>query len=281
VSAAPSVLSGVLMGAGVAVVLDRSRRRRQVSDGAHPSPSIQGAHRRAVAYLARRLELARSQDLAVTATSATSLAAAQLTGCVLGAAAAGGVGAAAGLVGHSPGSIGAVVLVALGALVGVVLPRLGLPAAARRRRRDMVAALSALADLVTVLLAGGAGIETALVAAAGAGQGWAFEQFRSTIERARLGRRSVWDALGELGLQLGVDELVEFAAAVSLAARHGARVASSLAARAEVVRSQLLADVEAQAQSATERMGLPAVGMFAGLLFLLGYPAVQLILGSH
>jgi Flp pilus assembly protein TadB len=91
----------------------------------------------------------------------------------------------------------------------------------------------------------------------------------------------VWDALGELGLQLGVDELVEFAAAVSLAARHGARVASSLAARAEVVRSQLLADVEAQAQSATERMGLPAVGMFAGLLFLLGYPAVQLILGSH
>ena len=41
---------------------------------------------------------------------------------------------------------------------------------------------------------------------------------------------------------------------------------------------QFLAEMEATAQSATERMSLPVVLLFTGFLVLLGYPAMSLIL---
>jgi hypothetical protein len=41
-----------------------------------------------------------------------------------------------------------------------------------------------------------------------------------------------------------------------------------------------MARVEADAQSASERMGLPTVLMFVAFLALLGYPAVQQIAGT-
>ena len=48
-------------------------------------------------------------------------------------------------------------------------------------------ALSSYLDLVDVVLAGGAGIETALEAAAEAGDGWAFAEIRGAlVEKPRL-----------------------------------------------------------------------------------------------
>lgn len=178
----------------------------------------------------------------------------------------------------APSALAPLVLVAVG--VGLVVPGLVLRSQARRRRLAFGHALSAYLDLVGVLLAGGAGVETSLMAAAEAGDGWAFTSMRDALVRARAHRRSPWEALGELGRHLDVTELVDLAATVQLAGTQGARVRSSLTARAAAVRDRHLAHVEAEAQAATERMGLPMVLVFIGFIALLGYPALSLIVGG-
>jgi tight adherence protein C len=163
---------------------------------------------------------------------------------------------------------------------GFVLPDLLLRQRADARRAAFRHALSSFLDLVNVLLAGGAGIETSLHAAADAGDGWAFEQLREALERARTMRQSPWRTLIDLGDRLGVGELTEIAASVQLAGEQGARVKLSLNAKAAALRARQMARVEADAHAATERMGLPTVLMFLGFMVLLGYPAMQQISGA-
>jgi Flp pilus assembly protein TadB len=169
------------------------------------------------------------------------------------------------------------VLTVCAVAIGFVTPDLTLKAQAGRRRAAFRQALSSYLDLVNVLLAGGAGIETSLEAAAEAGDGWAFTQIRNALVRARTLRQSPWECFVELGRVIQVDELSEIAASVKLAGQQGARVKLSLAARAATLRGHQMAAIEAAAQSATERMGLPTVLMFVGFIGLLGYPAVQQI----
>lgn len=169
---------------------------------------------------------------------------------------------------------------AAGGAVGLTLPGAVLRRRARQRRLAFGHALSTFLDLVSVLLAGGAGIETSLTAAADAGDGWAFTLLRNELIRARTRRHTPWDGLADLGRRLGVSELVDLAATVRLAGEHGARVRSSLTTRAAAVRERHLARVEADAQAATERMGLPMVLVFVGFIALLGYPALTSITGG-
>ena len=177
--------------------------------------------------------------------------------------------------------VGGVVVVALvAACGGFLLPDLLLRDAARHRRRAFSAALSSYLDLVNVVLAGGSGTETALEAAAEAGDGWAFVELRSALSRSRALRRSPWDCLADLGDELGIAELQELAASVRLAGQQGARVRASLAAKAASLRGHQLASIEAAAQSASERMALPTVLLFTGFLLFIGYPAVAEILGT-
>ena len=166
------------------------------------------------------------------------------------------------------------------ALGGFVLPDLGIHADAEARRRDFRHALSSFLDLVVIALAGGGGVETALADAAGIGEGWAFDQLRRTLDQARLARTSPWAALEHLGDQLGVAELGELAASVGLAGTEGAKVRSSLAAKAASLRSHQLADAETVAQAATERMSLPVVLLFAGFLCFIGFPAIERVMAG-
>lgn len=163
------------------------------------------------------------------------------------------------------------------AVGGFMLPDHLLAEAADRRRRGFRHALSSYLDLVNVILAGGGGIETALYAAAGAGDGWAFSELRRNLDRARLTRRSPWDAFAELGGQLGVAELEELAASVALAGDRGARIRRSLAAKADSLRGHQLAETEAAAKGATERMTIPVAVMLLGFLVFIAYPAVEQI----
>jgi Flp pilus assembly protein TadB len=185
--------------------------------------------------------------------------------------AAGGVDTSMGLV---------LAAVVLGPPLGLVIPDLTIRSQARARRNAFRHALSSYLDLVNVLLAGGAGVETALEAAADAGDGWSFEAIRAALTRSRTLRTSPWDCFADLGRRIGVDELGELAASVQLAGQQGARIRTSLVAKAASLRSHQMARIEADAQSATERMGLPTVLMFVGFLVLLGYPAVQMIVAG-
>lgn len=163
------------------------------------------------------------------------------------------------------------------AVAGWVLPDHGLAEQAERRRKAFRHALSSYLDLVNVIIAGGGGIQTALYTAAEAGDGWAFAAIRRSLDRARLTQRSPWDTFADLSDDLGVPELAELAAAVSLAGTHGARIRSSLAAKADTLRGHQVAETEAAAESATERMTIPVAVLLFGFLVFVAYPAVQQI----
>lgn len=188
--------------------------------------------------------------------------------------------AALSLLGMAPGVGVAVVGISAAVVGGVVLPGELVRRRARQQRLAFGHALSTFLDLIGVLLAGGAGIETSLSAAAHAGDGWAFALLRDELVRARTRRMSPWAGLRDLGERLGIVDLIDLAVTVQLAGEHGARVRNSLTSRAAAVRERHLAQVEAQAQAATERMGLPMVLVFVGFVALLGYPALSLITGG-
>ncbi|MGF1425024.1 type II secretion system F family protein [Kitasatospora sp. LaBMicrA B282] len=153
-------------------------------------------------------------------------------------------------------------------------PDLSLRQRADRYRAEVRHALSMFLDLTVVALSGGAGVEQALTAAAAAGHGPAFTAFRRALSQAELTRTPPWEPLGELGERLGVPELSELAATTALAGQEGARVKASLTSKAATLRAHLLAEAEAEAASATERMSLPVVVLSAGFLLFIGYPAL-------
>ena len=174
-----------------------------------------------------------------------------------------------------PVPIGVIAVLSLAtAAAGFLMPDLFLRDEAVKRRRAFRHALSSYLDLVNVLLAGGAGIETALHAAADAGDGWGYQTIRAELRRARLTGQSPWDAFGQLGARFGINEMAELAASVSLAGSHGARIRSSLAAKADTLRGHQVAETEAAAEAATERMTVPVAVLLFGFLVFIAYPAV-------
>lgn len=220
----------------------------------------------------------RAEDLAVTRTSVEAHVLAKLSyalaGFVVvllltGALAAAGVGVVAGA---------GVVVAAVVAAGGYVLPDLALVDRARDARRAWRHAYGAYLDLVELMVAAGAGPEGALADAAEVGDGPAFEAIRSALAEAKRSRHlSVWQALGELGHNVGIVELGQLAASATLVADEGARIRDSLAAQADSLRSAQLAAAEAEAESATEHMTLPLMVLLIAFLVFIGYPAVAAI----
>ncbi len=170
----------------------------------------------------------------------------------------------------------AVASAALGA-VGFLYAEIPLRERVEQRRLAFRHAFSSYLDLVTIVLAGGGGVETALVSAAESGGGWAFGEINQALNRARLTKRSPWDGLDDLGEQLGIEELRELAASVRLAGQDGARVRSSVAAKADSLRGHQMAEVEARAEAASERMLVPVILLTLGLILFIGFGAVSTI----
>ena len=169
--------------------------------------------------------------------------------------------------------------VALGlAVAGFFVPDMVLRHDAERARREVRAALSAYLDLVVIILAGGAGTETALFDAATVGTGPGYEAIRRALEGCRYSGTTPWAAFAHLGQRLGVEELRELAAAASLAGEHGAPVRDSLVAKATSLREHQLATAESDAEAATERMTIPLMMLLVGFVGFLGYPAFVRVL---
>ena len=178
-----------------------------------------------------------------------------------------------------PPAVGLLVLA--GAVAGWFLPDLKLKEQVVQRRKAFQYALSAYLDLVNVILAGGGGIETALVAAADAGDGWAFAKLRHALHRAQRINQPLWTAFDDLGAELGVAELRDLASSIGLAGAQGARIRASLAVKADTLRSHQISETEAAAEATTERMNLPTAVLLLGFLIFIVFPAVTAITGVN
>ncbi|RFU85201.1 type II secretion protein F [Streptomyces triticagri] len=185
-----------------------------------------------------------------------------------------------GLTGAGLGwQLSALASVAMGGVL-FMAPDLAVRSTARRRRQDLRHTLSVFLNLVVISLAGGAGIHQALQEASARPHGWGAAQLRRALTASEVGRSNVWHELGELGTRTGVRELTELASTVALAGSEGAKIRVSLEAKAGAMRTRSLTEADGAAQSATERMSLPLVVLFAGFLIFIGYPALQSVLAG-
>ena len=163
---------------------------------------------------------------------------------------------------------------------GFVAPDYLIRSEAAQRRQEMVRALSAFLDLVSLSLAAGGGVEAALKEASMVGDGWAFTALRKALATAEISRVAPWQTLGQLGTELDVPALSGLSATLALAGSEGAKVRASLAARAATMRANGLAEAEGQANAATERMSLPVVVMGLGFMLMIGYPAMAHVMNG-
>ncbi|WP_413799847.1 type II secretion system F family protein [Streptomyces iranensis] len=156
-----------------------------------------------------------------------------------------------------------------------MLPDLEIRRDAADKRRDLRRVIGAYLDLVSMNLAGGRGLPEALMAAAAVSDGWALRRVRNTLADARITGISQWQALGNLGEEIGVEELKDLSASLGLVADDGAKVRESLASRAETMRHRELAEIEGSAGEKSQSMLVAQLLLCAGFLVFLIFPAAM------
>src|SRR5690606_1604541 len=171
----------------------------------------------------------------------------------------------------------------LAAGVFFFLPDLQIRKEAAARRRDFRHVVGAFLDLVSMNLAGGRGVPEALmmaVSVSGDQPNWAMARIRDALSGARIVGITPWQALGQLGEELNVDELRDLSAALGLVADDGAKVRSSLTARAATLRRRELAEIEGRAGERSQSMLVAQLLLCAGFVIFLSFPAAMKMLGS-
>jgi tight adherence protein C len=265
------------------VVLDRLHRPRQPA----PSPEASGSSvpRRLTQAMegsgtASALSRSVGADLRLLGMSETEYAVRRVVWPVAGALVAPGLAAFAFSLGIAVPVILVIVTSLALAVLGAMVPVVTVRSRARARRDDFTYALSGFVDLVAIALAGGLGVEEALVTCADTGQGWAFGELRRALAQAQLRNEAPWEAFTRLATELGVPELAELAASVTLAGKDGARVTTSITAKAKAMRAHAQARVEAAGHSASELMSVPLMLLLGGLVIFIAFPAAQSILSG-
>lgn len=156
-----------------------------------------------------------------------------------------------------------------------MLPDIEVRRDAAAKRRDLRRVVGAYLDLVAMNLAGGRGLPEALKTASEVSDGWALRRIHDALSDARITGQSQWQALGQLGAQLGVEELKDLSASLALVADDGAKVRASLASRAETMRHRELAEIEGSAGEKSQSMLVAQLMLCAGFLVFLIFPAAM------
>ncbi|MFI6501442.1 type II secretion system protein [Nonomuraea typhae] len=169
------------------------------------------------------------------------------------------------------------------AVVFFLLPDLQIRRDAAARRRDFRHVVGAFLDLVSMNLAGGRGVPEALVMAVSVGgeqPNWAMSRIKDALNGARIVGITPWQALGQLGEEINVDELRDLSAALGLVADDGAKVRASLTARAATLRRRELAEIEGRAGERSQSMLVAQLLLCAGFVIFLSFPAAMKMLGA-
>jgi tight adherence protein C len=149
---------------------------------------------------------------------------------------------------------------------------------AQDRRRDFRAAVGSYLDLVAMKMASGAGLSEALRDAAAVGGDGPFARIRGALEDARTDGLTPPAAIGQLGDELGLPDLRELSAGLSLVASSGAQAEESLRAKAASLRERELSAAAGDANARSQSMLVAQVVLALGFLVFIGYPALAKVL---
>lgn len=166
------------------------------------------------------------------------------------------------------------VVAALGALVGAAVVQRSTLDAIAVVRADLRHQLTAYLDVVTMLIAGDTGHETALEQAAAVGEGRLFDELRRSLREHGTRGLSLVGALDDVASRCGLAELDQIAGALDLAASDGAPIVRTLTARTATLRSAAASEQEMEARLRTSRLTGPIVGMALVFMVLVVYPAL-------
>ncbi len=224
--------------------------------------------------------LALFPSLAITGESPEGLASKVLVVGGAGLLAPPIVGLATQLGGFPVSPVVVILISAIAAPAAACVPVATVLSRARDRRRHFRIVIGSFVDLVVLSLAGGVGIEGALLAASRVSDDWAATRMARALSMARDSGQSPWAGLGQLGAEIAVPELVELSTTLELAGTEGARIRQSLSSRAVSLRRHEQADAESAANTMTERLFLPGALLLFGFLLFIGYPAFSRIIGG-
>jgi hypothetical protein len=221
-----------------------------------------------------------SADLAVTGTPPQVHAGAKALAALTGLLTPALLGGLLDLTGLTLPVLVPVWLCLTGAAVGYLLPDLRLRRAAAEARRAFRTSVGAFLDLVAMRMASGSGLAEALQDAAGIGHGPAFASIRGALADARTDGLTPAQALGRLGSQLQLPDLVEVSTRLRLVDTSGAQAQASLRAQAASLRDRELADAQGRANEQSQSMLVAQVVLGFGFVLFLGYPAVVRVLAT-
>jgi len=162
---------------------------------------------------------------------------------------------------------------------GFLLPDAMLKRRAETRRMRMREDLVHFAELVSLAVSAGLGVEGALDQAASSGEGPLFEELRALLREGRLRGASASATMARLPTEVGFVDAEPLAAAIQAAADHGTAVTQALRAQARALRDRRRLELVEAAERAQVRMLLPVGLLILPAFFVVVlYPAaVQLL----
>ena len=281
-----AVAMAATTGVGIALIVLGLRRRPQAS--AVPGMGVSGTGTRAAMHrAARRVErdLVRkqqlSQDAAMVERTLEVHALIKLGGLVVGAVLVAVVMMLFPVaLGVSVPPMLVVAFAAAGALGGWWLPDSMMKTQAEQERERFKQSSEAWLELVAQLVTAGADEHAALNAAARCSNQPAFAALRDALAEASARGEPPWNGLRRLAESRRLRFLDPFIASLELAGTTGAGARQAILSQVDAARSKSLAEADAEAASASEKMGAPLALIGGAFMVLMGYPPLAGILNS-
>lgn len=163
--------------------------------------------------------------------------------------------------------------------VWFLIPDALLRSKAEQQHRQLKEGLAGFADLVSLSVSAGLGLEGAVEEAAGSLSGPFAEELRTSLRNSQLKGEPISAALAHLAEELSLREAEPLASALDVAATQGLAVSQVLHSQARSIRERRRLQLIEEAERAQVRMALPVGLLILPAFFLLIlYPAaVQLL----
>jgi len=172
----------------------------------------------------------------------------------------------------------ALVMAAVGALLGYTLPEFWLGGRVRKRQHAILLMIPDALDLLTISVRAGLGFDSALGKVVEKLQGPLSDEFRRALAEVRVGKQRR-EALRDIVARTEVAPLTNFIGAIIQAEQLGVSISKVLQVQSEQLRIERRQRAEEQAAKAPIKMLFPLVGcIFPSLFIVILGPALILIM---